>query len=133
MEHGLTIKQAAAHCGVSEHTLRYYERVGLLSPIGRQENGHRLYQERDLAWISFLLKLRATGMPLAQIHHYAELLRAGAHTAGERMALLAAHQAQVESQVAELNAALEVIRHKVQHYRELGAVFEAPLLPEKQR
>jgi DNA-binding transcriptional MerR regulator len=58
----LTISDAARHAGVSAHTLRYYERAGLLARVERAGSGHRRYDEADLRWIGFLMNLRSTGM-----------------------------------------------------------------------
>jgi DNA-binding transcriptional MerR regulator len=77
MTTALTISDAARASGVSAHTLRYYERAGLLDPVDRAASGHRRYAEEDLARIQFLTKLRSTGMPIRQIREYAELMRGG--------------------------------------------------------
>jgi DNA-binding transcriptional MerR regulator len=72
-----TVQQAAALTGLSEHTLRYYERIGLIQPVARQESsGHRRYGAADLAKLESLACLRATGMPIEQMRRYFEL-RAG--------------------------------------------------------
>lgn len=63
-ENNLTIQQVAAATGLTEHTLRYYERIGLIHPIVRAGSGHRRYCERDIWWIEFLMKLRNTGMSI---------------------------------------------------------------------
>jgi len=59
----LTISEAAERTGLTRHTLRYYERDGLMLGVGRAGSGHRRYSERDLGWIELITKLRATGMP----------------------------------------------------------------------
>src|SRR5687768_10049306 len=74
----MSISQAARATGVSAHTLRYYERAGLmLDPVDRAESSHRRYTEGDLGWITLLTRLRGTGMPIRRIAEYAELVRAG--------------------------------------------------------
>ena len=114
----LAISAASEAVGLSAHTLRYYERAGLLRPVARADSGHRRYDEDDLAWIEFLTKLRSTGMPIRQIRRYAELLWAGEHTEPERLALLEAHRDQVSAQLAETECCLERIDHKIAFYRE---------------
>src|SRR5260370_3447845 len=84
METELTIQQVARQTGLSIDTLRYYERIGLLEPVGRAQNGHRRYTQHDLAWIDLLIRLRNTGMPRAQMVRFAQLRRQGAATATER-------------------------------------------------
>lgn len=61
-----TIQQVAALTHLSEHTLRYYERIGLLDPIYRASSGHRRYSTHDIGWIEFLIRLRTTGMPISK-------------------------------------------------------------------
>jgi DNA-binding transcriptional MerR regulator len=114
----LTISDAARTSGVSAHTLRYYERAGLLRPVSRAGSGHRRYGEDDLAWIDFHTKLRSTGMPIRQMRRYAELVWAGPDTEPERLALLEAHRDQVRAQLAETERCLKRIAHKIDLYRE---------------
>jgi DNA-binding transcriptional MerR regulator len=71
----LTIAEAAERTGLTRHTLRYYERDGLMLGVGRAGSGHRRYSERDLGWIELITKLRATGMPIREVRRYAELVR----------------------------------------------------------
>src|SRR5262245_65857761 len=91
-ERELSIAEAAEISGLSAHTLRYYERTGLLAPVGRNGSGHRRYRETDLELIAFLAKLRATGMPIREVRRYAELMRAGDATNAERLALIEAQR-----------------------------------------
>jgi DNA-binding transcriptional MerR regulator len=114
----LTIAEAAEASGVSAHTLRYYEREGVLDPVTRAGNGHRRYGERELEWIRFLTKLRSTGMPIRQIRAYADLYRRGDGTHPDRLALLEAHRESVRAQLAETERALELIDRKIHYYRE---------------
>jgi DNA-binding transcriptional MerR regulator len=73
----LTIAEVAERTGLTRHTLRYYERDGLMLDVGRAGSGHRRYSEHDLGWIELITKLRATGMPIREVRRYAELVRAG--------------------------------------------------------
>lgn len=114
----LTISDAARASGVSAHTLRYYERTGLLDPVDRVGSGHRRYAQGDLARIQFLIRLRSTGMPIRRIREYAELMRRGEDTEEARMALLEEHRDAVRSQLAEMERNLELIEHKIDFYRE---------------
>ena len=63
-----SIGEAAAKCGLSQRTLRWYERIGLLANIERGGDGRRRFSEGDLEWLSLLTKLRATGMPVRDMH-----------------------------------------------------------------
>jgi DNA-binding transcriptional MerR regulator len=114
----LTITGAAQASGVSAHTLRYYERAGLLDTIDRNGSGHRRYRDKDLERIRFLTKLRSTGMPIREVRRYAELMKSGEQTSGQRMALLEAHRESVLHRLEETKENLELIEGKINYYRE---------------
>ena len=101
-EEQLTVAQMSAATGVSAHTLRYYERAGLIRPVARNAGRHRRYSGADIAWVEFLLRLRETGMPIAQMRQYAGLRAEGAATTQARLLLLEAHQAELREQIAQL-------------------------------
>lgn len=118
----LTIQQVAQETGLSVHTLRYYERCGLIASVDRATNGHRRYSATDIRWIEFLTKLRLTGMPIRQMQQYARLVRQYPETAyGERQQLLETHRKAVMEQIQQLQQNLAVIDWKIQHYSELEA------------
>ncbi len=113
----LSIAEAAEQTGLTAHTLRYYERDGLmLGSVDRSASGHRRYSERDLTWIQLITRLRATGMPIRDVRRYAALVRAGDGNEAERLALLKAHRQRVEAQLAEVTAHLRAIDHKIGIY-----------------
>ncbi len=115
---GVTIAEAARRTGVTVHTLRYYERAGLVvTTVGRTSGGRRRYTQLDLDWINVCTRLRATGMPIREIRRYAELVGAGHGNEGERLALLEEHRAAVATQLSELQKNLELIDHKIGVYR----------------
>jgi DNA-binding transcriptional MerR regulator len=118
VEATLTIAQAAEQSGLSAHTLRYWERAGLLAPVSRNGSGHRRYAEEDRERIKFLTKLRATGMPIRQVRRYAELINGGDATNGERLELLEAHRKEVLARLEETAGHLELIDWKIDLYRE---------------
>jgi DNA-binding transcriptional MerR regulator len=117
-ERTLSIADAAESSGLSAHTLRYYEREGLLEPVSRNGSGHRRYREADLELIAFLVKLRATGMPIREVRRYAELIRAGEGTNAERLALLEAHRVAVLAGLEATTRNLELIDWKIRVYKE---------------
>jgi DNA-binding transcriptional MerR regulator len=126
---GLSIAEAASRTGVSVHTLRYYERAGLVvTPIDRNASGRRRYQQIDLDWITICTRLRATGMPIKTIRRYAELVAAGHGNEHERLALMEAHRAEVTAKLAELQENLELIDHKIDVYRGRLAAGDADRL-----
>lgn len=130
MEEGLTVREAAALTGLSAHTLRYYEREGLLDPIDRAHSGHRRYSEGDVAWIEFLGRLRATGMPIRKMKRFADLRREGEPTVPARRMLLEEHRTAVRQHVAELDRGLTAIDEKVGLYEEMEARNDAATGPD---
>ena len=116
---GLTIAEAAERCGLTTHTLRYYERDGLLlSGVGRASTGHRRYSEQDLSWIVMITRLRATGMPIRDVRAYAELCRAGDGNEAQRLELLLAHRDRVLAELAQTTAHLGAINAKIGIYQD---------------
>ncbi len=116
MAEGLTIQQVADQTGLSVHTLRYYERAGLVLGIGRQTGGQRRYTEDDLSALDFVQRLRRTGMPIRHVRRYVELVREGDDTQASRQAILLAHRSEVVAQMEELQRCLDVIDAKIAYY-----------------
>ena len=116
----LTISDAARVTGLSAHTLRYYERAGLMMEVDRAESSHRRYTDSDLGWIELITKLRATGMPIRKVREYADLVRAGAGNEAERFALLQEHRDEVQAHLDETRRNLEAIDRKIAYYRGAG-------------
>lgn len=121
MTASLTIQQTAEACGLTVHTLRYYERIGLIKPIPRRSNGHRLYRADDLSWIAFLLRLRATGMSIEEMQRYAQLREQGEQlpSVAERKAMLALHAEAVEANLKAMQETLAYLHHKIALYSTL--------------
>lgn len=122
----LTIAETAERTGLTVHTLRYYERDGLMLEVDRSPTGHRRYRDSDVEWIEMITRLRRTGMPIRDVRRYAELVRAGDSTQAERLALLQQHRDQVRAQLAETAAHLERIELKIALYQGLADSCEPP-------
>lgn len=125
---GLRIGQVAERTGLSVHTLRFYEREGLLAqPVRRGAAGHRVYDAGDVDWLGVCIRLRASGMPLTDIRRYTELVRAGQGNEAERLEVLREHQERVLTQMRELDDCLKLISHKVAIYESrLGLRDDVP-------
>jgi DNA-binding transcriptional MerR regulator len=122
----VTIAESARRTGVSVHTLRYYERAGLVvTPVDRTAAGRRRYTSLDLKWIVICTKLRATGMPISGIREYADLVAAGPGNEKERLALLESHRDAVRARLAEIQENLKEIDRKISIYRGSLAAGEA--------
>ena len=118
-EAGLSIGTVAEATGMSVHALRFFEREGIfLRPIPRSDGGHRVYEQADVDWLLLCNRLRESGMPIATISRFAELVRAGAGNEPDRLALLQEHERLVRAEIAQLNACLEVIHGKVVTYEQ---------------
>ncbi|WP_406860717.1 MerR family transcriptional regulator [Streptomyces sp. HUAS MG47] len=115
-----TISEVAALTGLTAHTLRWYERIGLMPHVDRSHTGQRRFTRRDLDWLAFVGKLRLTGMPVADMVRYAELVREGDHTHAERRALLESTRRDVLHRIAELQDTLAVLDFKITHYGTLS-------------
>lgn len=116
----LAIAEAAELLGLSVHTLRYYERVGLLDAVARK-GGQRRYEQADLDWLRFIQRLRATGMGMRQIEAYAQLRREGDSTTFERMRLLQTHLGALEERERELAMHRRALAQKIQAYERMLA------------
>ena len=120
MDDGLSIAQVAERTGLTAHTLRYYERAGLmLTAPPRGGNGYRRYGDTDVRWIALLTRLRATGMRIGDMRRYAELQRAGEQTVAERRDLIVAHREHVLSKIAQLEGDLVAVDEKIAYYDKL--------------
>jgi DNA-binding transcriptional MerR regulator len=114
----LGIGDVARQTGLTVHALRFYEREGLLlsEAVARGTGGHRRYTPQDVNWLRICIKLRKSGMPLAKIRRFAELVREGPGNEEQRLELLREQQRHVENQLAELGECLRVITRKVGVY-----------------
>ena len=114
----MKIGDLARRCGLTAHTIRYYERIGLLPYADRDQGRRRDYDPSILTWIDFLGRLKSTGMPIREMLRYAALREQGAGTEAERRELLQTHRARVQTQVETLNACLLVLDTKIGGYAE---------------
>ena len=116
---GWDIATTADRLGVSVHTLRYYERIGLVR-VDRDASGHRHYDAAGVRRLVFLTRMRTSGMPIRDLRHYIELAEAGRDTVPERLALLTEHRKGLRSRIDELRLALAATEYKIAAYtREL--------------
>lgn len=125
----LSIGEVSELTGLSAHTLRFYEQEGLfVEPVRRNAAGRRMFTQQEVGWLRVCAKLRSSGMALPDIRRYAELVREGPGTEAERFQILKRHEAKVAQQVADLQAALDVIQGKVALYAEHLAAGSADSL-----
>jgi DNA-binding transcriptional MerR regulator len=122
----MNIKEFSKISGISAHTLRYYEKIGIFQEINRNDSGHRNFSENDIVWAEFINRLKETGMPLEQIRKYAVLRKQGEHTAGDRMKLLINHATALKMKISEEKQHLKKIYEKIEYY-EKTLIHEIPL------
>nr|WP_113700391.1 MerR family transcriptional regulator [Nonomuraea lactucae] len=112
-----TPAEVVEETGFTLDTLRYYEKIGLLEPVERNAAGQRRFNDSDLSWLGLIRCLRDTGMPIAEMLRFAELVRAGDHTIPDRIRLLEEHDRRVQGQIANLTERQRYIHHKISYYR----------------
>ncbi len=112
------MKQFSELTGLSSHTLRYYEKIGLLKNIRRNTSGHRVYTTKDADWVGFIIRLKETAMPLQTILEYATLREAGPETMQSRQELLEAHQVSLKKHIESQLSHLSVLEGKIQLYKD---------------
>ena len=118
-DHALSIGKVSEATGMSVHALRFFEREGLfLREIPRSGGGQRIYEQADVDWLALCDRLRASGMPIATIRRFAELVRHGPGNEPDRLELLREHEENVRAKMDELGACLEVIHTKVVVYEQ---------------
>lgn len=127
----MKIGELAKRSGLSVHTIRYYERIGLLPYADRNRSSQRDYDASILRWIAFLNRLKTTGMPIREMLQYAALRECGG-TEAERCLLLRRHRERVRAHIADLQANLLVLDTKIAGYSspEQRMKDDAPL-PER--
>lgn len=115
LDHPLAVAGAADLLGLSAHTLRYYERIGLVT-VPRDSGGHRAYDIEALARLVFITRLRLSGMPVRLIAEYIELVGQGPATVPQRLAMLQDHRRSLQQHLQELQFSLAVIDYKITTY-----------------
>ena len=116
---GWDIATTANRLGVSAHTLRYYERIGLVR-VDRDASGHRRYDAAGVRRLVFLTRMRTSGMPIRDLRRYVALVEAGRDTVPERLSLLTEHRDGLRTRIDEVRLALSATDYKIAAYtREL--------------
>ncbi|MFD2700819.1 MerR family transcriptional regulator [Paenibacillus shunpengii] len=114
-----SIKQASELTGLSEDTIRYYEKIGLLPHADRKANGHRTYSKSQLAGMVFLTRLKATGMTLEEMKYFRNLYEAGAASIPQRVSILMEHKERIQKEIERLIETQRIIDYKLDNYHEI--------------
>ncbi|WP_027084472.1 MerR family transcriptional regulator [Cohnella panacarvi] len=111
-----TINEVARICDLSAHTLRFYDKEGLLPFVSRTPSGIRSFSERDLELIKLICCLKNTGMPIKEIKRYIDMVMKGAETVDERRQMMVDHRKEVLRQIDELKKNVNLIDLKIAFY-----------------
>ena len=133
MAESFLIGQLAARTGRSVHTIRWYEAQGLIPGVTRDAGGRRVYGDLHISWLELMDRLRRTGMSIAEMREYTELVKQGNSTLGKRQALLAAHREQVRDMIAEWQLAMKLLDSKIDFYGEWVASGKRPAVKVAER
>jgi DNA-binding transcriptional MerR regulator len=115
----MNIKNFSKLSGISSHTIRYYEKLGLLRSVQRNASGYRDFNNDDLIWLEFIKRLKDTAMPLKDIQTYARLRFEGETTQELRMDILKKHAMQLEEKIKSEKDHLKKLKLKIAHYEKL--------------
>lgn len=115
----MTIQEVSEKYSISQDTLRYYEKVGIIRPVTRK-NGIRQYGEKELSNIEFVICMRNAGLPINVLAKYIKLFDQGDKTAFERRQLLINQRDVLKQKIMEMNTALEKLNNKIHvYYKEI--------------
>jgi DNA-binding transcriptional MerR regulator len=112
----MNVSEFSKRVGLNPHTIRYYDKLGLIGRVHRRPNGHRIFSEKDVAWIEFVQRLKETDMPLEKILQYAALREQGNETLLERMQLLVDHAKELVDRITTQQQHLEKLNDKIDLY-----------------
>jgi len=112
----MTIAEVSKKFDLSQDTLRYYERIGLLPSVNRNKSGIRDYSEEDCRWIEFIKCMRSAGLPIEILIEYVELFQKGDETIAARKELLTEQRKLLVEKMYELKKTLERLDYKIESY-----------------
>ena len=112
----MTIKEVSEKFGVSQDTLRYYERVGMIPPVTRTASGLRNYSENDVKWVSLAICMRSSGLPVEAMIEYVRLCQQGDETMPDRLQLLTDQRETLLKQKQRIDETLERLAVKIRIY-----------------
>ncbi len=114
----MKIAEVSKQYNLTADTLRYYERIGLIPPVTRNESGIRDYSEADLRRVEFIKCMRAAGLPIEALIEYINLLQQGEHTVEARKEILREQREQLLARMQEMQATLDMLNYKINLYEE---------------
>ena len=116
-----SITEVAKKFGMTAHTLRYYDKEGLMPYVERSSSGIRKFKDRDFEWLNIINCLKASGVPVKKIKEFVDWCMEGDNTIEKRLEFLQNHKKDVENQLSELNKHMEMIDYKIGYYKAAAA------------
>lgn len=113
----MNVSEFSKRIGTSAHTIRYYDKAGLLDDVHRLPSGHRYFQEKDITWFKFIQRLKDTGMSIVQIREYASLRKAGDTTLAARQIMLKEHSVKLQHEIKTQQHHLKKLQEKIEFYQ----------------
>ena len=124
----MKIAEVSEHYGISPDTLRYYERIGLIPPVNRNESGIRDYNELDLRRVEFIKCMRSAGLPIEVLIEYVGLVQQGDGTIKARKEILLEQREQLVTRMKEMQKTLDILDHKIEVYENAVLVKEKKIV-----
>jgi DNA-binding transcriptional MerR regulator len=112
----MKIMAVSEQYGISSDTLRYYERIGLIPPVQRNEGGIRDYNELDIRRVEFIKCMRSAGLPIEVLIEYVGLVQQGDRTIEARKEILKEQREQLVARMKEMQKTLDILNHKIEVY-----------------
>lgn len=112
----MTIAEVSKIYDLSQDTLRYYERIGLIPAVNRNKSGIRDYNDEDCRWIEFIKCMRAAGLPIEVLIEYVALFQRGYETIDARKVLLKEQRALLAQKMEDMKKTLERLDYKIERY-----------------
>lgn len=127
-----TIEKAAEKCGLTPHTLRYYDKEGLLPFVERSDSGVRRFKESDFSWLEMINCLKETGMPIKMIRQFIEWAIVGDETIDERLEFLLEHRRAAQQKMDELQKHMDHLNDKIWYYQTAAEAGTTAIHDERQ-
>jgi len=125
----MKIMEVSEQYGISSDTLRYYERIGLIPPVHRKDNGIRDYNELDMRRVEFIKCMRSAGLPIEVLIEYVGLVQQGDQTIEARKEILKEQRALLVSKMKEMQKTLDILDHKIEVYENAVLKKEKEMIP----
>lgn len=127
----MKIAEVSERYGISQDTLRYYERIGLILPVNRSANGIRDYNELDIRRVEFIKCMRSAGLPIEVLIDYVDLVQQGDSTVEARKEILVEQRDLLVSRISEMQKTLELLNYKIQVYEDRILTKEKAIVQEE--